>query len=259
MAASRLAVLYGPSIANDHVVAALQSDPQRAPVLVVAEEHAAIEPLVRVARRSGALGARLGRLAFIVFYGLALRRRVDAELRRLLGSSAPVRVDARAADLGRCLEAVRAARPDLILVLGTSILGPEWLRMGASVVNVHVGLAPAWRGRFCWFWPVALGRPDEVGVTLHELSPRVDEGRVVLRRAVAPMALPAQPAQAMAALLAGVTRLALVLCRELLADPAWRQRPATPEASQPPEASGRARLEPGLRDYLRFKRNLPRG
>lgn len=255
MTSPRIVLLYSPSIANDYVVAALQRDAPRAPVLVVAEQCSPLAPLARVLfRRSDALLVRIDRLAFLALYGIRLRCSVDAALQRLLGPSSPVVCDARVSELDRSLEAVRAARPDLILVMGTSILGAEWMRLGVTVVNVHTGLTPAFRGRFCWFWPVALGRPDELGVTLHEISTQVDAGRVVLRRAAPTVPLPHDPAEAMATLLAIVTRLAVALCRELVSDPA--RLSSALDVDESTRAPPRAFLEPGLRDYLRFTRAL---
>src|SRR5262249_60251432 len=122
----------------------------------------------------------------------------------------------RVADVDDALETVRDARPDLVLVTGTSILSDAWGGIDAPIVNVHLGIAPRYRGRFCWFWPILEGREEDVGVTLHLVAPRVDAGPIVLQRRVPPRSLTTRSFAERAAV---VTVLARVLCPRVLAAP----------------------------------------
>ncbi|HKA28337.1 MAG TPA: formyltransferase family protein [Candidatus Binatia bacterium] len=244
----RLSVLYGSSVANDFLVGSLA--PHR-PVLVVREEQPARLVLQRAwRRRRDPLRSRLDKLAFFALYGIWLQRGVDHDLRRRLGPHPPVPSGPRVADVDDALETVRDARPDLVLVTGTSILSDAWGGIDAPIVNVHLGIAPRYRGRFCWFWPILEGREEDVGVTLHLVAPRVDAGPIVLQRRVPPGSL---TTRSFAEVLAAVTLLARDLCHELLADPDTLLHAATP----PPAADVLARpayLEPGLSAYLRYVR-----
>jgi hypothetical protein len=245
----RFAVLYGSSTTNDFVVAALLR--QHEPVLLVSEDQPALRVVSRAMRRRGdSFAARLDKLAFFALYAAFLRRRVDRDLHERLGAHEPPRPHLRVGDVNDALEPVRAASPAFVLALGTSILRRPWHSLGVPILNVHIGIAPRYRGRFCWFWPILEGRPGEVGVTVHLVTPRVDAGPVVLQRRADPRAL---GERSFAELLGAVTLLSRDLCAELLAEPERLLAEAKPPADATAVAS-RAYLEPGLTDYFRFVR-----
>ena len=244
--AGRFAVLYGASTTNDFVVASLLRE--HAPALLVCEEQTAIDALRRVLRRRGdTFAGRLDKLAFFAWYAAFLAGGVERGLHERLGAHAPPAPHLRVHSIDEALERVREAAPGFVLAMGTSILGSRWQSLGVPIVNVHIGIAPRYRGRFCWFWPVLEGHEDQVGVTVHVVSPRVDAGPVVLQRPVETRAL---GGRSFAELLAAVTLVSRDLCLELLGDPARHLAAARPAAAA--EAGRRAYLEPGLREYLRF-------
>lgn len=81
--------------------------------------------------------------------------------------------------------AVRAYRPDVLLSCGyRRIIRKEVLDSVAYPVNVHFGALPRYRG--CWSVPHAILHGDgEIGVTLHRMSPGIDDGPVYGQRMVA--------------------------------------------------------------------------
>jgi len=245
----RLIVVYGPSVANDFLVGWVAS---HGSALVVREEQPALR-LVRRAwrRRRDALWSRVDKLAFFAFYAMFLQRRLERDLRRRLGPHPPAPTGPAVDHIDDALETVRAARPELVLAVGTSIFSPAWQELDAPLVNVHLGIAPRYRGRFCWFWPILEGHPEEVGVTLHLVTPRVDAGPIVLQRRVPRDGL---GTRSFADVLAAVTLLARELCEELLAD-----HEALVRAAMPPLAAASRRpayLEPGIGAYLRYVRTV---
>jgi formyl transferase-like protein len=237
-------------VTNDFLIGSLASF---RPVLVVHEVQSVLRVVRRAwRRRRDPVSSRLDKLAFFALYGIWLRRRVDRDLHRRLGPHPPVPAGPRVDHVDQTLETVRQARPNLVLAVGTSILSEAWQRLEIPVVNVHIGIAPRYRGRFCWFWPILEGHPEDVGVTLHLVTPQVDAGPIVLQRRVPRDAL---GARSFADVLAAVTVLARDLCAELLADPEAHVR-----AAEPPPAAGALRppayLEPGLTAYLKYARTV---
>jgi methionyl-tRNA formyltransferase len=78
------------------------------------------------------------------------------------------------------VEAVRAARCGLALVYGTGLVSRRTLEsIGMPTLNLHTGLSPFYRGTACHVWPLADGRPDRLGVTVHECVPALDAGAVL--------------------------------------------------------------------------------
>jgi methionyl-tRNA formyltransferase len=106
------------------------------------------------------------------------------------------------------LVAIRAARPDLVLVTGWPRRLPAALNDAAPLgaINVHPSLLPRHRGRAPVFWTILSGDAT-TGVTLHRLEPALDAGPIVLQRSLA------VPARATSA---GLERLLDTLAGELV-------------------------------------------
>lgn len=80
----------------------------------------------------------------------------------------------------RSIEHLRALEPDLLLVSGAPILKPPLFSIPRyGTVNLHYGIAPAYRGEDTLFWAWMNGDWDNLGVTLHFIDPGVDTGRII--------------------------------------------------------------------------------
>ncbi len=91
---------------------------------------------------------------------------------------------------------VSALRPDVTVVIGTSILRPSVLSaLGPVVLNVHGGWLPEYRGNHCFFFALYAGDFDRVGSTIHFVDGGVDTGDVVAR--VAPPIHPGDNAESL--------------------------------------------------------------
>lgn len=69
-------------------------------------------------------------------------------------------------------------QPDLICVFGTSLIRGELLQR-FTLVNLHGGLSPGYRGADCTFWALYNGEPEKVGCTLHFIDAGIDTGRLI--------------------------------------------------------------------------------
>lgn len=69
-------------------------------------------------------------------------------------------------------------RPDLICVFGTSLIKGPLLEQ-FSLINLHGGLSPEYRGADCTFWALHNGEPEKVGCTLHFIDAGIDTGRLI--------------------------------------------------------------------------------
>lgn len=78
----------------------------------------------------------------------------------------------------RILEQLEQAAPDLLVVHGTSILKPVVTSTAKLALNIHWGLSPWYRGVRCTEWALLNWDPGHIGVTVHELSSRIDGGRI---------------------------------------------------------------------------------
>jgi hypothetical protein len=74
---------------------------------------------------------------------------------------------------------------ELVIGFGTSIVSAATLaRAPHGILNLHTGWLPDYRGVKSEFWALARGEREKVGWTLHFMSPRLDDGDIVLRRAI---------------------------------------------------------------------------
>jgi methionyl-tRNA formyltransferase len=71
-------------------------------------------------------------------------------------------------------------RADSVILYGCGIVGEEILGSHRGrVVNMHLGLSPYFRGSGTNFWPLAEGRPEGVGTTIHLAVAKVDAGPIL--------------------------------------------------------------------------------
>ena len=179
----RLVVLTGDGLGERYVANRLSA---ALPIAAIVVDNRVRRRSLRRAFRGGvARGcSRLGLFAFRAAVGdgeahdAALRRRLGAELTSDFARADIVtRVDG--VNSPEAVQAVSSARPDALLVFGTSIVGPEILGVPRDLAfNLHTGMSPRYRGTDCAFWPVVNREPQWIGATVHECTADVDGGAV---------------------------------------------------------------------------------
>lgn len=76
--------------------------------------------------------------------------------------------------------ALQDARPDLVVVNGTRIIGVQTLNcIDAPFVNTHAGITPQYRGVHGGYWALVEGHPELVGTTVHLVDKGVDTGPIL--------------------------------------------------------------------------------
>jgi hypothetical protein len=84
----------------------------------------------------------------------------------------------------RAIEALRAAQPDLLVLLGTGIIRQEILRVPRrGTVHCHQGLLPELRGVNTIEWAIHQGL--DVHITTHHVDPGVDTGAILKSQQIA--------------------------------------------------------------------------
>lgn len=79
-------------------------------------------------------------------------------------------------------ERIKILKPDVIIVSGTRIIKAPVIDCEArfGIINMHTGLSPYYRGGPCTFWTLYNEEPEYAGVTIHYLSPGIDNGDIIL-------------------------------------------------------------------------------
>jgi len=80
---------------------------------------------------------------------------------------------------------IAEARPDIVLLYGTKIIKPNILSIPRiGTLNAHSSLLPKYRGGASEFWMLFNDEPQYAGVTIHWVTPGLDEGELFLQEPV---------------------------------------------------------------------------
>ena len=141
--------------------------------------------------RSMLAAARAGTLIREVWYGILLRlRRETGSVIRYFRESSPFESspgydpetleveDINSEETRAILERLS---PDLIMVLGGSVLRHPVIQTAKKVVNLHMGLSPHYRGAVANQFAVLRRDAGRIGNTIHYVTNGVDTGDIIAR------------------------------------------------------------------------------
>ena len=74
---------------------------------------------------------------------------------------------------------IQELKPDIIIVMGTCLIGKKIIESAKNVINLHTGLSPYYRGGHTNLWPIVKESPNMFGVTVHEMSLGIDSGNII--------------------------------------------------------------------------------
>ena len=75
---------------------------------------------------------------------------------------------------------IKSEAPDLVLTYGCHKLSNQTLALiQGEAWNCHGGLSPEYKGAVTHFWPSYMLEPQMTGMTVHELTERLDAGAIV--------------------------------------------------------------------------------
>jgi folate-dependent phosphoribosylglycinamide formyltransferase PurN len=77
------------------------------------------------------------------------------------------------------IELLTEIRPDLTIVMGTSILRSQTLEAAGTAINIHGGFLPYYRGNHCFFFALYEGKFDRIGSTIHFVDAGIDTGDII--------------------------------------------------------------------------------
>ena len=166
------------------------------PLTVLTEERQSRRELIlKRMRRQGPLRV-LGQVAFAMLQKLIeerAKRRIDEVVRERELDSAPnaacTLLPVRSVNSTAARMALAMLKPDAVLVVGTRLIGRQTLAaIDAPVINYHAGITPKYRGQCGGYWALAMGDPENAGVTLHLVDEGVDTGGVLYQARFQPTA-----------------------------------------------------------------------
>jgi len=178
--AIKLLIIFGHNPINIKIISSIDSNDN---IIFVSEKQSIFDTLKRVLKRNNdTIMNKLSKLAFFCYYAIFLRNIVYRNVRDIFKKKImihPVTVNKLNDDGFR--NYVSKLGIDCILLMGTSILDDEWIKLEIPILNIHLGIAPKYRGRFCWFWPVIENDQNNIGVTCHKITNKVDQGEIIIQ------------------------------------------------------------------------------
>lgn len=156
-----------------HVFRVAWSEPAAAPASRFAKfRKAPIKSVVELARRKFLERAHNSREREAMDY--------LAHLDETVGNIPTTPVDIRQINSPAFAAELRRLNPDVLIVTAAPILKPEIFEIPRlATLNVHRGIAPAYRGERTLFWALANNDFDNIGVTLHGIDRGIDTGAVL--------------------------------------------------------------------------------
>jgi methionyl-tRNA formyltransferase len=156
-------------------------------VTVLTEERQSRGELIRKRIRRQGIIPVLGQIAFVMFQKLIEDRakpRIDEIVREHELDPSPnaacTILPVRSVNSTACRAALAMLKPDVVLVIGTRIIGRNTLAaIDAPIINYHAGINPKYRGQAGGYWALAMGDPGNAGVTLHLVDEGVDTGGIL--------------------------------------------------------------------------------
>jgi folate-dependent phosphoribosylglycinamide formyltransferase PurN len=249
----KIVVLCGQSKASHYALARLGAEFQLH--TVIRERLTRRQRLSLVRRRARRLGwlYPLDRVLLAVYARLWLARqaldcREVAEVARPEAQPACCYVDVDSVNDAHVIELLRTIRPDLVVVLGTTIIREPVLASAPLFVNLHSGITPRYRGAHGCFWAAFHGDFENIGVTLHVVDAGIDTGTILEQTRIE-----FDPARDNFVTLSAKSTVAGA---EMLLRWLRSNSPRLADAPRLEAPAGPSRLHhsPGLRDYLRFER-----
>lgn len=77
---------------------------------------------------------------------------------------------------------LKAMRPDIVAVLGSSVIKQEIISApSVAMLNLHSGLSPYYRGTWSYGWPIVNDEPQYIGATVHHVHAGIDTGDIVFQ------------------------------------------------------------------------------
>jgi hypothetical protein len=180
-----IAVLTVPSPQSWIVINALVK--RFGPVTIIAEERESKLTLIHKRMRRQGVIMVLGQIGFVLFQKL-LARRASPRITEIVvehdldpePNTACQLLPVSSVNSMACRAALAMLKPDVVLVIGTRIIGKSTLQgITAPVINFHSGINPKYRGQAGGYWALASGDPDNAGVTVHLVDEGVDTGGVL--------------------------------------------------------------------------------
>lgn len=246
----RLAILYSPDLSKNYIVNYVNN--KFNVVCKLAESTTKSQVIKRtLKRKNDEFISKLDKIVFYIYYYFFKHKKVECQLKETLKWNNTINPDITLNSINNpiAIEKIKQSKPDCIMVLGTSILKKHWLDLDIPIINIHSGITPYYRGRFCWFWPIYEKEFDKLGVVVHLVDEGVDTGKVIALRKID---LKKCKKPCIAAIL---KELLITICNtidEALENIKLNEYPNTNNNI----TQHKIKLEPGIKAYFVFRKNF---
>jgi methionyl-tRNA formyltransferase len=82
-------------------------------------------------------------------------------------------------DINKDSEKINNLNPDIVTVFGTTLLKEPLIGDHKTIVNLHLGLSPYYRGNGTNLFAFYNNEPEYIGATIHFLNKKIDAGRII--------------------------------------------------------------------------------
>jgi folate-dependent phosphoribosylglycinamide formyltransferase PurN len=91
----------------------------------------------------------------------------------------PKTVEVESVNSDKVFELIKEIKPRLLVVWGTGVIKPHIFNLADTAINLHMGLAPYYRGAVANHFAILHNDIDKIGATIHYLHEKVDAGDIL--------------------------------------------------------------------------------
>ena len=244
-----IVLITDPSITNNYL---RKKFSDQFMTYIVEENASALTNLSRVVKRKNkSFFEKIDVILFFVFYKIFKDSKTNKLLKKHLENKI-IEPNFKTNDINSptVISKVNKFEPDYIFTLGCSKLNDQWLDTNYQIINIHTGILPNYRGRFCWFWPIYNKEPEFLGITAHIVTSKLDAGSIVGMR---PTPVPNQETKIENLLLSTAQSSGQLI--DSLIDNLKNNKPL--DKINISNKSFPIYFEPGISDYFRFIFKIP--
>lgn len=164
-------------------------------LVIIQEKHHSRKKILRKRIKRQGLIKTLGEVFFIIYNGcflkpLSKRRIYHIEKANDLSStclSDENRYIVDSINDIKVFSIIEKEKPDIIIVNGTRIISKSLIHfISVPLINIHVGITPAYRGVYGGYWALYNNDFKNCGVTIHYIDEGIDTGHVISQIRIQP-------------------------------------------------------------------------
>lgn len=184
---TKILILTSESKTNHYLVQELSAHFDISCVIYEKGSFAAKFRMIRYRLKKQGLLKTLGQVVFIIYAKIIINSFSKQKINHLLGSVNKTNrpsIKLKNLNCSKVAELIKKYNPNVVVVSGTSIIKKNIINLCNSIINIHCGITPEYRGVHGAFWAIYNQDYKKAGVTIHQIDAGVDTGPILYQKRI---------------------------------------------------------------------------